>query len=165
MSPKVVYEDTSNSEVSTLTPMTGRDLINIILVGVGVGLLFGVAYFLLNKFIFGAVLCRVQAPSDCSEAPMYSFVVAAVVAAIAGLVNLARMHVYRPLLVVLASTVALWGIHQLVLDAAWYWGLLSVMIIFGLAYGLFSWIARIRSFVVALILVAVAVVVVRLFIV
>lgn len=165
MARKVVYEETSVVDNGALMPMSGRDLITTLLIGAGVGLVFGISFYLLNKFIFGAVLCRPQAPADCSQAPLYAFIVAMVIGVIAGLVSLVRMRVYRPLLAVLAATIALWGVHELVLGAKWYWGLLALMLLFGLAYALFTWLSRIRSLIIALIAIVIAVVVVRLFLI
>ena len=82
-----------------------------------------------------------------------------------GLVTLARMRVYRPLLVVLAATVALWGLESSIASLPWYWGLLAVVVFFALAYGLFSWLARIRNFIMAVVITVVVVVVIRLLLV
>lgn len=74
---------------------------------------------------------------------------------------LARLRVYRPLLVVLAATIALWGMHGIVASTAWYWVVAIFAVLFGLSYALFAWIARIRNFVMALVVTIVVVVVVR----
>ena len=163
MSERVVArENTVEPTLSPLVPTTPADLIRAVLCGVGVGLVVGALYMLLNHFLFGAVLCRPQASAQCAQAPLYSFIVAMVVGAIVGLGGLARLRVYRPLLIVLAATVTLWGVHMLTNGFAWYWVLLAMMLLFGLAYGLYAWLARVRTFVVALVLTIVVVVVMRL---
>lgn len=162
MSSERIYDESAVTvPVSQIVGMVPGDLIRTALTGVGVGLLTAAAMFLLNKFIFSAVLCRPQSVSDCSQAPFYAMIVAIVIGAIAGLVALAQMRLYRPLLVVLAATIALWGVNTLVAPFAWYWALLIVAVLFGLAYSLFAWIARIRNFVMALVVTVVVVVLVR----
>ena len=137
--------------VSPLVTMSSGELIRTILTGIGVGILSAVLMVLMNKFIFGAVLCRPQSVTDCSQAPTYAMIVAMVIGAIAGLVSLARMRVYRPLLIVLAATIALWGLNTVMASVAWYWVLLMAALLFGLVYGLFAWIARIRNFIMAVV--------------
>lgn len=157
-----VYDETAVAvPVSPFVGMSFGELLRTVLCGVGVGLVVAVGMFLLNKFIFGAVLCRPQSIAECAQAPTYAMIVAMVLGAIAGLLGLARMRMYRPLLVVLAATIALWGINSIVSGMVWYWAALAVMVIFGLAYGLFAWIARIRNFVMALVITIVVVVLVR----
>ncbi len=162
MSDQVVYDEPAvETKVSPFVAMSVRELIGTILCGMGVGLIVAILYFLLNKFVFGAVLCRAQSPADCSQAPMYAMIVAVVIATIGGVANLARMRVYRPLLVGLAAAIALWGLHAVVANLAWYWGLLAAVVLFGLAYGVFAWLARIRNFILAVVVAVIAVVLVR----
>lgn len=163
MSEPVVYENTAAAEprVSPFVAMTTRELIGTIVSGLVVGLLVAVLYFLLNKFVFGAVLCRPQSPGGCTSAPTYSMIVALVLGTIAGVANLARMRVYRPLLVGLAAAISLWGIHGLLANTAWYWALPIAIVLFGFAYGLFAWLARIRNFIFAMVLTIVIVVIIR----
>ena len=47
----------------------------------------------------------------------------------------------------------------------WYWALIVPMVLFGLVYGVFAWIARIRSFLIAVILTVLVVVGIRLLLV
>ena len=161
MNKEVVVEEPVTTRVSPLVGMPSRDFISTLLCGVGVGLIVALLAFLMNKFVFGAVLCRPQSMTECAQAPNYAMIVAMVIGAIAGVVSLARLRVYRPLLIVLAATVALWGLNGLVSGLAWYWALLVFALLFGLAYGLFAWISRVRSFVLALVITIVMVVIIR----
>ena len=43
----------------------------------------------------------------------------------------------------------------------WYWAMMITAVFFGLAYGVFGWLARIRNFILAIVLVAVLTVLVR----
>lgn len=157
-----VYSEVDNSTVSPLVQMSLRELVAAIVCGIGVGLMVSALMLIMNKYLFGTVLCRTSASADCSQAPLYSLIVSMVIGAIAGVVGLARLRVFRPLLTVIASAVALWGIEPIVFGMPWYWAILSTMFLFGICYGLFTWISRVRSFILAVVLVTVLVVVTRL---
>jgi len=146
---------------SPFVTMLSRDVVRALLVGAVAGLVTAGVFYLLNVFIFGAVLCRGTA-DGCAQAPLYSSIIAIVVGAIAGIVGLTRVGVYRPLLVVVASTISLWGLHDYLANTTWYVGLIALGLLFACAYLLFSWIARIRSFIVSAIVMVVLIVVTRL---
>lgn len=150
-----------DAEVSKLVPMSGRELIQVMVVGAGVGLVSTVVTFLLYNFVFTNLLCN-DASESCSQAPVYSVLIATILAAIGGLGALVRMRVYRPLLAVLAVAIGLWALNILVLNWVWYAAIPVAMILFAIAYGLFAWICRIRSLILALVVIIVLVVVTRL---
>lgn len=152
---------TNVEKIEPTVPMYGRELLTVCLSGILVGALIAIAYYLLSHFVFGAVMCREGADTTCGDAPGYAMTVAMIIGGLAGLITLAQVRVYRPLLVVLATAIALWGFHVLLGDMVWYWGLLLTAGLFGLTYMLFAWIVRLRSFVAAVVLVAVIVVLIR----
>lgn len=137
------------NRVSPIVPTYGREIATILSVGAGVGLISAIAYFLLEKYVFAAVLCRSGADESCAQAPEYAMVVAMIIGAIAGLLALVQARVFRPLLVVVGVVIALWGFDSLVSDFAWYWSLLLTVVFFAFTYLLFAWVARIRSFLLA----------------
>lgn len=148
-------------KVSPIIPTDRREVISSAVIGLGAGIITTVAYFLLEKFVFHAVMCRPDTAANCADAPTYAMVVGVVIGGLAGLVALVQAHVYRPLLVVLASIAALWGFETLVSNFAWYWALLICALLFALVYVLLTWIARIRAFPVAAIVTIVIVVIIR----
>ena len=136
---------------STFTLMGMRDFIWILLLGAGAGLLvWGLAY-LLDVYVFEAILCKGTITTQCHSAPQYGAVTASLVAAILMLLGLVRLGVYRPLLVVLAVTISLWGLTEILWDFAWYIAAFWTIVLYALAYGVFAWISRVRMFWVALI--------------
>ncbi len=152
---------TNVEQVEPTVPMYGRELLTVCLSGVLVGALIAIAYYLLNGFVFSAVMCREGAAANCGDAPGYAMTVAMIIGGLAGLITLAQIRVYRPLLIVLATAISLWSFHVLVGSMLWYWGLLLVAALFGLTYMLFAWIVRLRSFVAAVVLAVVIVVLIR----
>ena len=87
---------------------------------------------------------------------------ATILGAAAGLFGLVRLYVFRPLLVVAAAVVALWGLITIVSPFAWYIALPVVMVLYGFAFAAFAWLVRLRHFLIALISVIVVIVIVRL---
>lgn len=157
---RVVAE--SRERVDPVVPMYNREIIGVFITGAVVGLVVAGAWYLLNRFVFTAMLCEGADTANCAQAPEYAMIVAMLIGAVAGLIALVQTRVYRPLLAVLGTTIGLWGLHTVVAPMTWYWMLLVVTILFGLSYALFTWVARIRSFVVALIVTIVLVVLMRL---
>ena len=160
MPEPVVYEE-PDVTVLPFVGMTRRDFFGVLVTGFVTGIAVAGLYFLLNTFVFGAVLCRAQSTGDCSQAPDYAMIVAIIIGTIGAVANLARIRVYRPLLVGVAVAISLWGIHTLLSSVAWYWALLDSAVIFALAYAVFAWAARIRNFILSLVVAVVLVVLVR----
>ncbi len=151
----------ATAAVVPFVTMTMGDLIRAMLTGAGVGLVSVGIFMLLNKFIFAAALCR-DGVQGCENAPLYSTIITVVISAIIGVVALAKAGIYRPLLVAVAAPVALWSLFAMLTGVFWVWALLVGALLFALAYGLFAWVSRIRTFIVSIILLIVLVIVVRL---
>lgn len=151
-------------EVRRVSPVVSArrdELVRTLLTGVGVGVIVALLAYLLQQLVFAPLLCGEAGTGTCVNVSSYSSGVAMLVGALAGLISLTTMQVYRPLLIVLASTVSLWGYHTLVAGMTWYWTVLVAAVLFALAYALFAWLARIRSFVFAVVVVVVMTLLVR----
>lgn len=151
----------ATKDTSTFVPVTASDMLRSFLVGVLVGVITTGLFYLLNHFIFGAALCRAGI-QGCSSAPLYSWIIATVVGVIGGIIALAKAGIYRPLPVAIAVSIALWGMFGGLADAKWYWGLVVGAVLFGLAYLLFAWLSRMRSFIISLIILAIVAIAIRL---
>lgn len=159
-----VKTDTPTAVVPSPSPLVAMgtgDLIRTMLIGAGVGLATTALYLVLNTYLFGAALCRAGV-DGCENAPLYSAIVALIVGVIAGIVALAKAGAYRPLLIAIAAAAALGGAFGFMGQSVWYGALLIGAVLFALAYGLFAWLARLRSFVLSLLLLVVVAALVRL---
>ena len=139
--------ETASETRSNLVPMTWRELARIGAIGAVIGALSVCLYVLFHTYIFQAVLCRDQANTACGQAATYAAITTAFIASFVAVVVLAHIRVYRPLLIILAAILALWGIQSIVAVLPWYWALAGMIAVGALAYSLFAWIARIRSFI------------------
>jgi len=159
MSEPVVHEEAPNE--SPLVIMGAQELLQVVLRGALVGAVVAIVYLLLNKFVFTAVLCRPQSTGDCSQASNYAAIAALVLSIFGGVIVLAQARVYRPLLVVLAALISLWGVQDHASGAQWYGVIIAATILLGLSYGLYAWLARIRNFILAVVVTIVVVVLIH----
>lgn len=157
--------ETVSETRSNFVPMTWRELARIGAIGAVIGALSVGLYVLFHTYIFQAVLCRDQANTACGQAATYAAITTAFIASFVAVVVLAHIRVYRPLLIILAAILALWGIQSIVAVLPWYWALAGMIAVGALAYSLFAWIARIRSFILSAVVAIVIAVIIRCIIV
>lgn len=154
-------EGNIDDKPALFVPMGFGRLLQVVAVGAVVGLTVWALTLALDKYVFDAILCH-GSNTRCASSTQYAEAAAAVVSAGIGLFFLAKAQIYRPLLIVLASAASLWGILSLVQLLPWYGIGLSIVGLYAAAYALYSWLARIRIFWLAMILFLVLVVAVRL---
>jgi hypothetical protein len=155
-------DESQAEQPSYAVAMTNRGLLSVLALGGIVGLFVWGAGLVLNRYLFDVVFCQNGIGNQCAYATSYAEGAAIVIGSILALFGLIRLNVYRPLLVVLASAISLWGIAVMAWGMAWYWGALIAAVMYLLAYGLFAWVARIRMFLIALVATVVLVAAVRL---
>jgi hypothetical protein len=141
-------------------PMGLGRLLQALAVGAVVGLTVWALTLFLERYVFEAILCHGAAA--CGSSGQYAEAAATVIGAGVGLYFLAKAQVYRPLLIVLAASASLWGILGLVELLPWYGVGLSVVGLYAFAYGLYSWLARVRIFWLVMVVFLVLIVAVRL---
>lgn len=154
-------EQKTDNKSAMVIPMGIGELMRVMATGAGVGFIASILSYLLGTFVFGAILCQ-DGGTECGNVGQYSMIVSIVIASVAGLIGLMRLRIYRPLLVVIAAMISLWGFHALTAGLAWYWSIIVTTLLFAVAYGLYSWIARLRSIVVTLVAILVLVIISRL---
>ncbi len=147
-------------QISPLVDMSYTDLMQMALVGLGVGLLTSLVTLIMSKFVFEPLLCA-DANQACQRVGDYASFIALLIGAVAGLIALTKVNSYRPLLVVLLSTLSLWGYSVVFGDIAWYASWILAAILFGLTYALFGWLSRIKSFTLAIAATLLALILIR----
>ncbi len=152
---------TSESVVQSLIELRPQTLLQVALLGAGLGLLSWVLTLLIRQVVFVPLFCGDPTNSQCVGATGSAGVIALLLTGVVGLLGLVRLGVYRPLLVVLAATIALWGVSIWVGDMYWFEAIAWSVVLFALVYAAFTWLVRPRSFAFAVVLVILALVVVR----
>jgi hypothetical protein len=147
---------------TAIVAMSVQQMLRIILVGAGVGVITWGLTLLLDTYVFKAIVCQDAASVQCASSFEYSTISASILAGGLGLLGLVKLRIFRALLVVLAATVSLWGVELVMRPWEWQIALPVSLLLFMVAYCLFAWIARLRSFVMTLVVLAILVVAVRL---
>lgn len=144
--------------------LSKKTLLSVGLVGLGVGILTWLVSLLLQVAIIEPVFCRsADSFQACANGGTVSIVLATIIANILGLIALVRLGVYRPLLVVLAAIVTLFGIHSWAGSMSWYEATAWYALVYAVAYVLYAWIARLVSFAATLVILVLVVVIFRVF--
>jgi hypothetical protein len=155
--------DTYNNDTPTsLVPMSVKKLLFIMLYGAIAGLVTWGLTTVLDTYVYKAILCSGEQAVQCASSYQYASTTSTIIGAAVGLFGLVKLQVFRPLLIVIASFISLWGLLLFVVPLPWYLTAIIVAVLYGLAFGLFAWFARIRRFFIAIILVILMIVAVRL---
>lgn len=143
--------------------MTWRSLVSIGLVGLLVGVVTYALQLVLLQYVFEPIMCREGASiARCDSREAFASSLAIILGSIVGLIFLVRQRGYRPLLVVLAVGLSMWGVFVAIAALPWLIAVLSISLAFALSYMLYSWLVQPDSLMLSLVLVTVTVVVVRL---
>lgn len=157
---KVVTQHTAASEARKIERTW---LLRILAVGAGVGFLVWLLTLLIAKGVVEPLFCN--SPDQfmiCANGGAIASNLAILFGSIAGLIVLARYPVVRPILVVIASAITLWGIGGAVGILHWAEGLAWTVGIAAVAYVAYAWLLRLRSGVLAVLAAIVVVIVARI---
>ena len=110
-----------NNLAASWITMSTRAVLNVLVIGVVVGLVNYALYIFFNQLVFQPLLCSGNGGMmSCSSSAGLANGLSILIASTIGLVFLVRERVYRPLLVVLAAGVALGGLASAVVVLPWY---------------------------------------------
>jgi len=129
------------------------------LLGVGLGVIYWALTALLNRYVVSVSVC--QGLSTCSDSVAVAGDIATILVAFVGLLLTMAIHVYRPLIVVVAAAVVTWGLGGWVNGLSWYEALGWSALLYGLTYILFSWVTQYQRMITVLVWTIVVVAVAR----
>ncbi len=155
-------KDDLSAEVEKVIPMSNRDLFGVALLGGLAGVLVWLAGVLVNRVLFEQVLCRGDQLTICSNSLFYSELLAIVIIGGLALFALIKLLIYRPLLVLIASLLSVWGLLQSVSQLNWEVASITMFLVYAVAFGAFTWLARLRNFWICIASIIILVVSVRL---
>lgn len=134
-------------------PFDVASIVKLFIVGAISGALGWLLYLAIAQYFIDPVFCQNAGTfSVCKNGGTIAWVSAHVIVMAAAVALLARLAVYRPLLVVLAVLISLWSAHAWLGGMQWYVGLLWQAVLFGFAVALFGQIARMANFLAALLI-------------
>jgi hypothetical protein len=134
------------------------EILRVALVGAIVGLLVPLLAIAIANWFIDPVFCRSnQSFSICSSGGIVAYHSAAIIVAMAVIALFANWGVFRPLPLVIAATIAMWGFKKFVdplTSTSWVEYYVFSMILTLLCYLLFYWLLRLRNFPLSIILTA-----------
>lgn len=145
-----------------LIELQPQQLVQVAIVGVVIGAVEWLLTLLVRQVIMVPMFCSGTDRLGCGGATDSAAFFALLLGGIVGLMGLVRISVFRPLVIVLASAITLWGISGWLTGAPWYQVLGWFIVLNGLTYATYAWLVRPRAFAPALALVIVVVVLARL---
>lgn len=151
----------SSEKTPLLIELSTQALLQVALLGAGLGVLYWLLTLLVRQIVFVPLFCGDSSNSMCVGATGGAGVVALIIVSIVGLLGLVRLAMYRPLLVVIAAAVALWGLAGWTANLFWIEALLVSALLFALCYAAFTWVVRPRPFALAAALTVVLVILAR----
>lgn len=155
--------DGAQEKASLFTAMRPAQLMQVIVVGVVVGAFSWIFAQVLGMYALKPASCSGDA-FVCAASSQPAVILAAILAGCIGLFGLVKLQIFRPLLIVIAATMSLWGVVGLLTALPWYLSLLATVLFYAVAYTAFMWVARIRTFWLVLVLFVLLIVGVRLII-
>lgn len=115
----------------------------IALIGGGIGLVYWLLTIFISQFIIDPLFCRSAVNAlACSNSVELSGNIANILVATGALALLVRLRIVRPLVVVVATAVIVWGLAGWTEGLVWAEAAAWSILLFGLSYLLFSWISR-----------------------
>jgi hypothetical protein len=154
-------EERSEDTQTLLASMSLRRLLLILLLGAGVGSIVWGLNYVLDTYVLQAAFCR-DGQTTCSEVSQYSEALASIAAAGVALFGLVKLRAMRPLVVVVATTLALWGLLGVVGSLQWQVAMVAVAGLYAVVYAVFAWIARLRVLWIVMFLTVAVLVAIRL---
>jgi hypothetical protein len=142
--------------------MPQQHVMQITLFGAVLGAVAWVVALFIKQVILTPLLCGNPTSAACLDISNTSANITAIIVSVVGLLGLVRLSVYRPLLIVLAILISLWGFGSWTSGMPWYQTLSWSVILYALCYLAFAWLVRPRLFAPAVALTVVAVVLIRL---
>jgi hypothetical protein len=141
-----------NNHISAIVDMRPDVVVRVALLGLAIGFVAWVLTWALAKYAVGPALCPTTGShTACGSTDAIAGNIVLVVTAIAGMLGLVRLGVYRPMLIAIAVVLGLWGIGAWLSNIVWYEALGWSALVYMAAYVAFSWLVRPRNFIVVLI--------------
>ncbi|MGH7196606.1 MAG: hypothetical protein ACREGJ_02445 [Candidatus Saccharimonadales bacterium] len=141
------------------------ELLKIGLLGAIAGILIPLLGVVISNYFIEPVFCQsTDNFAICGSGGLVGYYIASVLVAIGAVALLANWGVFRPLLVVLGVTAALWGLKKYVdplTAGSWLEYYAFSVVLYGLGYLLFYLLVRFRNFALSVVLALVAVVLIR----
>ncbi len=154
-------DEAARTTDSQIIDIRSHVMVQVALLGVILGAATWILTQLLGRFVVGALVCGEQGVG-CEPSVLVAGNIALVLVAIGGLLGFVRLGVYRPLLVVIAATIVLWGLAGYTFGMQWYEAMAWTVLLTAVVYTAFVWLVRPRLFLLAMVLILIVIVLARI---
>ena len=128
-------------------PLDMGVLVRLLVIGAITGIVGWLLYMAISDYFIVPVFCRsADAFTICNNGGAIAWVSAHVIALVAAVAVMARMAIYRPLLVGLAVLASLWSAQAWLGELTWQQGMAWHAVLFALGFALYGWLARASNF-------------------
>ncbi|HRN90771.1 MAG TPA: hypothetical protein PLZ58_02270 [Candidatus Saccharibacteria bacterium] len=159
---KVIKEETIQAQVISPIYSAWR----ITAVGAALGAVYWGLTALIDYFIITPVFCRSAGNTTvCLNSVSVSGDIATILVAVIGIAIMIRLRIMQPLIIAVASAAVLWGLGGWTNGLAWGEIVAWSALLYGLAYLLFSWIARYNRIVPVLVYIVAIILIIRIMLV
>lgn len=148
----------TESRPSSIIDIRADVIVRVALLGLGIGAVAWALALGLNQFIIGPVFCP---NATCESTSTVSGNIVLVLTAIAAMLGMVRLGVYRPMLIAIAVVATLWGIGGWLSGIIWYEALGWSALMYMAAYTAYAWLVRPRNFIIVLVVLALLIVGIR----
>lgn len=137
------------------------EILRVLLVGVIAGLVVPLLGVAISNGLINPIFCHSNANtfSICASGGVVGYHTAAIIVALAVVALFANWGVFRPLPLVLATTIAMWGFKKFVdplTSGSWLEYYAFSIVLTALCFLLFYWLLRLRNFPLSIILTIIA---------
>lgn len=148
----------TDSRPSPIIDIRADVMVRVALLGLGIGAVAWALTLGLGQFIIGPIFCP---NNTCQSTNIISGNIVLVVTAIAAMLAMVRLGVYRPMLIALAAIATLWGIGGWLSGVIWYEALGWSSLMFMAAYTAYAWLVRPRNFIIVVVVLLLLIVGIR----
>ena len=141
-----------------LAPMNVKQLLGVGLIGLMIGVIVWAISAVVDQYVLQVLFCQ---NNDCGDMKPIAGAIGAVIGAALGLFSLVKLRVVRPLLVVVAAMAALWNLTLTMNELPIYGIVLATALLYAAIYAVLTWLARLRSMYVVLILFVAIIIAIR----
>lgn len=141
-----------SNNITSIVDMRPDVVVRVALLGLAIGVVAWALTFGLRRYAVGPILCPTTGSQDaCSSTASVSGNIALILTAVAGMLGMVRLGVYRPMLVAIAAVLALWGIGGWLSNIVWYEAIGWSALIYMVTYVALSWLVRPRNLIIVVV--------------
>lgn len=137
--------------------------IRTVVLGAVTGLIFWLLAIIVARYIIDPLACgRLFNSAVCVDSAPLSGHIAAILAAVVGLISMVRISAARPIVIAVASAALLWDLGTWIDGLFWLEAVVWSIVLYAAVYALFAWITRYANLLMTVIISLLIVIIIRI---